>query len=63
VITMWALVSIGYASYQQTKGFDTSLFNSIFSAALIGLALFVASQFLIGLKTKKAAVPTGATSA
>lgn len=61
VVTMWALVSIGYASYQQTKGFDTSLLNCIFSAALIGLALFVATQFLISLR--KAAVPTGATSA
>lgn len=61
VVTMWALVSIGHASYQQTKGFDTSLLNSIFSAALIGLALFVATQFLISLR--KAAVPTGATSA
>jgi carbon starvation protein len=63
VITLWALVSISYASYQQTKGFDTSLFNSIFSAALIGLALFVASQFLISLRTRKAPVPEGATSA
>jgi carbon starvation protein len=63
VITMWALISISYASYQQMKGFDTSLLNSIFSAALIGLALFVASQFLISLRTRKAAVPRGATSA
>ena len=63
VITMWALASISYASYQQSKGFDTSLLNSIFSAALIGLALFVAGQFLMNLKTRKASVPRGATSA
>jgi carbon starvation protein len=63
VITLWALISISYASYQQTKGFDTSLFNSIFSAALIGLAVFVACQFLIKLKTTKVEVPSAARSA
>ena len=63
VITMWALVSITYTSYQQTKGFDTSLLNSLFSAALIGLALFVAGQFLMKLKTRKVAVPRAAPSA
>ena len=63
VITMWALVSITYTSYQQTKGFDTSLLNSLFSTALIGLALFVAGQFLMKLKTRKVEVPRAAPSA
>ena len=63
VITMWALVSISYTSYQQAKGFDTSLLNSVFSAALIGLALFVAGQFLMKLKARKVEVPRAAPSA
>jgi carbon starvation protein len=62
VITLWALISISYASYQQTKGFDAPLLNSIFSAALIALALFVAGQFLTKMKAKKASVPGVATS-
>jgi carbon starvation protein len=62
VITLWALSSISYASYQQTKGFDASLLNSIFSAALIALALFVAGQFVIKMKAKKPGVPEVATS-
>jgi carbon starvation protein len=62
VITLWALISISYANYQQTKGFDAPLLNSIFSAALIALALFVAGQFLIKMKAKKASVPGVATS-
>jgi carbon starvation protein len=62
VITLWALISLSYASYQQAAGFDASLLNSIFSAALIGLALFVTGQFLIKLKAKKVAVPRAATS-
>ena len=62
VITLWALISISYASYQQAAGFDASLLNSIFSAALIGLALFVTGQFLIKLKAKKVEVPGAATS-
>jgi carbon starvation protein len=62
VITLWALISISYASYQQAAGFDASLLNSIFSAALIGLALFVTGQFLIKLKAKKLEVPGAATS-
>lgn len=62
VITLWALISIGYANYQQTKGFDAPLLNSIFSAALIALALFVAGQFLVKMKAKKAEVPEVATS-
>jgi carbon starvation protein len=63
VITLWALISISYANYQQTKGFDAPLLNSIFSAALIALALFVAGQFLIKMKAKRASVPRTATSA
>jgi carbon starvation protein len=62
VITLWALISLSYASYQQAAGFDASLLNSIFSAALIGLALFVTGQFLIKLKAKKVDVPGAATS-
>jgi len=62
VITLWALISISYASYQQAAGFDASLLNSIFSAALIGLALFVTGQFLIKLRAKKVDVPGAATS-
>jgi carbon starvation protein len=62
VITLWALISISYASYQQATGFDASLLNSIFSAALIGLALFVTGQFLIKLRAKKVEVPGAATS-
>ena len=62
VITLWALISISYASYQQAAGFDASLLNSIFSAALIGLALFVTGQFLIKLRAKKVEVPGAATS-
>ncbi len=62
VITLWALISISYASYQQAAGFDASLLNSIFSAALIGLALFVTGQFLIKLKAKKVEVAGAATS-
>ncbi len=63
VITLWALISISYANYQQTKGFDAPLLNSIFSAALIALALFVAGQFLVKMKAKRASVPRTATSA
>ena len=62
VITLWALISISYASYQQAAGFDASLLNSIFSAALIGLALFVTGQFLIKLRAKKVEVPGAAIS-
>ena len=62
VITLWALISLSYDSYQQAAGFDASLLNSIFSAALIGLALFVTGQFLIKLKAKRVAVPRAATS-
>jgi carbon starvation protein len=62
VITLWALISLSYDSYQQAVGFDASLLNSIFSAALIGLALFVTGQFLIKLKAKRVAVPRAATS-
>ena len=62
VITFWALISISYASYQQAAGFDVSLLNSIFSAALIGLALFVIGQFLIKLKAKKVDISGAATS-
>lgn len=62
VISLWALISLSYASYQQAAGFDASLLNSIFSAALIGLALFVTGQFLIKLKAKKVVVPRAATS-
>ena len=62
VITLWALISLSYTSYQQAAGFDASLLNSMFSAALIGLALFVTGQFLIKLKAKKVAVPISATS-
>jgi carbon starvation protein len=62
VVTLWALVSITYTSYQQTKGFDAPLLNSIFSAALIALAVFVAAQFLISVKAKKAGVAEAATS-
>lgn len=61
VITLWALVKISYASYQQAAGLDASLVNSIFSAVLIALALFVAGQFLIKLKARKTAVPEVAT--
>ncbi len=62
VITLWALISISYASYQQAAGIDASLFNSVFSAALIGLALYIAGQFLIKLKAKKVEVPGAAAS-
>ena len=62
VITLWALISISYASYHQAAGFDASLLNSIFSAVLIGLALFVSGQFLIKLKAKKVEVPAAAAS-
>jgi carbon starvation protein len=62
VITLWALISISYANYQQTKGFDAPLLNSIFSAALIALALFVAGQFLVKMKAQKASVPRTATA-
>ena len=62
MITLWALISISYASYQQAAGIDASLFNSVFSAALIGLALYIAGQFLIKLKAKKVEVPGAAAS-
>jgi carbon starvation protein len=62
IITLWALIKISYASYQQASGFDASLLNSIFSAILIVLALFVAAQFLINLKAKKVDVAEAATS-
>ncbi len=62
VITLWALIKLSYASYQEAAGFDASLLNSIFSSALIGLALFVSGQFLIKLKAKKVEVPGAATS-
>ena len=62
VITLWALISISYASYQQAAGIDASMFNSVFSAALIGLALYIAGQFLIKLKAKKVEVPGAAAS-
>jgi carbon starvation protein len=62
IITLWALIKISYASYQQAAGFDASLVNSIFSAILIALALFVAGQFLINVKARKAGVPQAATS-
>jgi len=38
------------------------LLNSVFSAILIALALFVVGQFLINIKAKKAGVPEAATS-
>jgi carbon starvation protein len=62
IITLWALIKISYASYQQAAGFDASLLNSVFSAILIALALFVAGQFLINIKAKKAGVPEAAAS-
>ena len=62
VITLWALISISYTSYQQAAGIDASMFNSVFSAALIGLALYIAGQFLIKLKAKKVEVPGAAAS-
>ena len=62
IITLWALIKISYASYQQAAGFDASLLNSIFSAILIALALFVGGQFLINLRVRKAGVPEAATS-
>ena len=62
VITLWALVDISYSSYQQTTGFDASLLNAVFSAILIVLALFVAGQFLLKIKTKRVEMPGTATS-
>jgi carbon starvation protein len=62
VITLWALISISFASYQQASGFDSSMLNGIFSAALIVLALFVAGQFLMKLKAKRVELPSTATS-
>jgi hypothetical protein len=55
-------MKISYASYQQAAGFDASLLNSIFSAILIALALFVAGQFLINIKARKASVVETAAS-
>jgi carbon starvation protein len=62
VITLWALIKISYVSYQQAAGFDASLVNSVFSAILIALALFVIGQFLVKIRAKKAGVAEAATS-
>lgn len=54
VITLWALGKLAWANWQQSQGFDASLFNTVASLLLIGLALFVMGQGILRLLPRTA---------
>ena len=52
-ITLWALVKLSIGNWQSSNGWDASLFNSLASSALIGLALFICGAAIVKVRSKE----------
>ena len=60
VITLWALASLVVSNLRATRGFDIELINAVASAALVGLAVYLAILALFKLRGDR---QTGSLSA
>jgi carbon starvation protein len=53
IMTLWSLGKLTLVNFQNSKGFDTQLFNSIAAGALILLALYLAVTALLKLRIER----------
>jgi carbon starvation protein len=62
VITLWALGKLTIANLAASGGVDIAAMNSFFSAALIGLAIYLIVRAVVALRSERPAAVTGAAA-